>query len=192
MHASPPTVSRLTADQLSTTCSVCSAESLWNWMTSVQSSLAASTAITQSALSKKRKKSCDSMFVKAAVSFWFRRFDRCCLFLQDREFFNFSSRVMSNCVFLCLQTMTDVVGNPEEERRAEFYYQPWAQEAVCRYFYSKVTQFSSTSSNSYNSCIVSAIFLATCCQFWPTLDWLNNCLMNCHNNLVQAITFPRG
>lgn len=36
------------------------------------------------------------------------------------------------------QTMTDVVGNPEEERRAEFYFQPWAQEAVCRYFYSKV------------------------------------------------------
>lgn len=34
--------------------------------------------------------------------------------------------------------MTDVVGNPEEERRAEFYFQPWAQEAVCRYFYSKV------------------------------------------------------
>uniref|UniRef100_A0A3B4XTL1 SWI/SNF related BAF chromatin remodeling complex subunit D1 n=1 Tax=Seriola lalandi dorsalis TaxID=1841481 RepID=A0A3B4XTL1_SERLL len=38
------------------------------------------------------------------------------------------------------KTMTDVVGNPEEERRAEFYYQPWAQEAVCRYFYSKVQQ----------------------------------------------------
>lgn len=37
--------------------------------------------------------------------------------------------------------MTDVVGNPEEERRAEFYYQPWAQEAVCRYFYSKVSVF---------------------------------------------------
>ncbi|NIG58026.1 SWI/SNF-related matrix-associated actin-dependent regulator of chromatin subfamily D member 1 [Pontoporia blainvillei] len=36
-----------------------------------------------------------------------------------------------------LKTMTDVVGNPEEERRAEFYFQPWAQEAVCRYFYSK-------------------------------------------------------
>ena len=34
----------------------------------------------------------------------------------------------------------DVVGNPEEERRAEFYYQPWAQEAVCRYFYTKVQQ----------------------------------------------------
>uniref|UniRef100_A0A3B5MF75 SWI/SNF related BAF chromatin remodeling complex subunit D1 n=1 Tax=Xiphophorus couchianus TaxID=32473 RepID=A0A3B5MF75_9TELE len=28
------------------------------------------------------------------------------------------------------KTITDVVGNPEEERRAEFYYQPWAQEAV--------------------------------------------------------------
>uniref|UniRef100_A0A673MCY0 SWI/SNF related, matrix associated, actin dependent regulator of chromatin, subfamily d, member 1 n=1 Tax=Sinocyclocheilus rhinocerous TaxID=307959 RepID=A0A673MCY0_9TELE len=39
-----------------------------------------------------------------------------------------------------LKTMTDVVGNPEEERKAEFYYQPWAQEAVCRYFYSKVQQ----------------------------------------------------
>lgn len=38
------------------------------------------------------------------------------------------------------QTMTDVVGNPEEERRAEFYYQPWTQEAVNRYFYSKVQQ----------------------------------------------------
>jgi len=36
--------------------------------------------------------------------------------------------------------MTDVVGNPEEERRAEFYEQSWTQEAVCRYFYSKVQQ----------------------------------------------------
>lgn len=45
-----------------------------------------------------------------------------------------------NCFVLCaFQTMTDVVGNPEEERRAEFYFQPWAQEAVCRYFYSKVS-----------------------------------------------------
>lgn len=39
-----------------------------------------------------------------------------------------------------LKTMTDVVGNPEEERRAEFYYQPWTQEAVSRYFYTKVNQ----------------------------------------------------
>lgn len=37
------------------------------------------------------------------------------------------------------QTMTDVVGNPEEERRADFFYQPWSQEAVCRYFYGKVS-----------------------------------------------------
>ena len=36
------------------------------------------------------------------------------------------------------QIMTDVVGNPEEERRADFYYLPWSQEAVCRYFYNKV------------------------------------------------------
>lgn len=51
--------------------------------------------------------------------------------------------------------MTDVVGNPEEERRAEFYYQPWAQEAVCRYFYSKVISFSSTYSIS---CLYSLFF----------------------------------
>jgi len=39
-----------------------------------------------------------------------------------------------------LKTMTDVVGNPEEERRAEFYYQPWTHEAVSRYFFTKVNQ----------------------------------------------------
>ncbi|XP_037943675.1 brahma-associated protein of 60 kDa isoform X2 [Teleopsis dalmanni] len=39
-----------------------------------------------------------------------------------------------------LKAMTDVVGNPEEERRAEFYYQPWTHEAVCRYFFTKVNQ----------------------------------------------------
>lgn len=36
--------------------------------------------------------------------------------------------------------MTDVAGNPEEERRAEFYYQPWTHEAVSRYFFTKVNQ----------------------------------------------------
>uniref|UniRef100_A0A672LZI0 SWI/SNF related BAF chromatin remodeling complex subunit D3 n=1 Tax=Sinocyclocheilus grahami TaxID=75366 RepID=A0A672LZI0_SINGR len=36
--------------------------------------------------------------------------------------------------------MTDTVGNPEEERRAEFYNQPWSQEAVSRYFYCKIQQ----------------------------------------------------
>ncbi|KAH8415337.1 hypothetical protein KR222_004668 [Zaprionus bogoriensis] len=41
---------------------------------------------------------------------------------------------------LSLQLMTDVVGNPEEERRAEFYYQPWTHEAVSRYFFTKVNQ----------------------------------------------------
>lgn len=39
-----------------------------------------------------------------------------------------------------LKTITDVNGNAEEERKAEFYYEPWADEAVCRYFYSKVQQ----------------------------------------------------
>ncbi|KAG0722728.1 Brahma-associated protein [Chionoecetes opilio] len=39
-----------------------------------------------------------------------------------------------------LKTMTDVVGNPEEERRAQYYFQPWMHEAVNRYFYSKIQQ----------------------------------------------------
>lgn len=36
--------------------------------------------------------------------------------------------------------MKDVVGNPEEERKAEFYYKPAIQEGVSRYFYNKVMQ----------------------------------------------------
>ncbi|KAG9509705.1 Brahma-associated protein of 60 kDa, partial [Fragariocoptes setiger] len=39
-----------------------------------------------------------------------------------------------------LKLMTDQVGNPEEERKSEYYFQPWTQEAVCRYFYRKVQQ----------------------------------------------------
>uniref|UniRef100_A0A8C7XG43 SWI/SNF related BAF chromatin remodeling complex subunit D2 n=1 Tax=Oryzias sinensis TaxID=183150 RepID=A0A8C7XG43_9TELE len=39
-----------------------------------------------------------------------------------------------------LKLMTDVTGNPEEERRAEFYEAPWMPEAVGRYVYSKVQQ----------------------------------------------------
>ncbi|XP_077357895.1 SWI/SNF-related matrix-associated actin-dependent regulator of chromatin subfamily D member 2 [Festucalex cinctus] len=39
-----------------------------------------------------------------------------------------------------LKVMTDVTGNPEEERRTEFYQAPWMPEAVGRYVYSKVQQ----------------------------------------------------
>ncbi|KAM4029076.1 SWI/SNF-related matrix-associated actin-dependent regulator of chromatin subfamily D member 3 isoform 1-T1 [Anomaloglossus baeobatrachus] len=39
-----------------------------------------------------------------------------------------------------LKIMTDVVGNPEHERRADFYQEPWSQEAVSRYFYCKIQQ----------------------------------------------------
>nr|XP_020641242.1 SWI/SNF-related matrix-associated actin-dependent regulator of chromatin subfamily D member 2 isoform X2 [Pogona vitticeps] len=39
-----------------------------------------------------------------------------------------------------LKIITDVVGNPEEERRAEFYQQPWIQEAVGRHIFAKVQQ----------------------------------------------------
>uniref|UniRef100_A0A3B4C3F7 DM2 domain-containing protein n=2 Tax=Pygocentrus nattereri TaxID=42514 RepID=A0A3B4C3F7_PYGNA len=37
-----------------------------------------------------------------------------------------------------LKLMTDTAGNPEEERRSEFYQAPWVQEAVGRYVFSKV------------------------------------------------------
>lgn len=49
--------------------------------------------------------------------------------------FNASTNIMTD-----LKTMTDVSGSPEEERQTDFYYQPWAQEAVCRYFYQKIQQ----------------------------------------------------
>lgn len=41
--------------------------------------------------------------------------------------------------FVFCQLMTDVTGNPEEERRTEFYQAPWVPEAVGRYIYSKVS-----------------------------------------------------
>ncbi|XP_065179786.1 SWI/SNF-related matrix-associated actin-dependent regulator of chromatin subfamily D member 1-like [Sycon ciliatum] len=37
-----------------------------------------------------------------------------------------------------LQVMQDTVGNPEAERKADYYCKPWANEAVCRYFYRKI------------------------------------------------------
>ncbi|PIO38182.1 hypothetical protein AB205_0133170, partial [Aquarana catesbeiana] len=39
-----------------------------------------------------------------------------------------------------LKIMTDVMGNPEEERHSEFYEEPWTQEAVGRYVFFKVQQ----------------------------------------------------
>uniref|UniRef100_A0A671PGF6 SWI/SNF-related matrix-associated actin-dependent regulator of chromatin subfamily D member 2-like n=1 Tax=Sinocyclocheilus anshuiensis TaxID=1608454 RepID=A0A671PGF6_9TELE len=39
-----------------------------------------------------------------------------------------------------LKLMTDTVGNPEEERRTDFYHSPWVKEAVGRYIFSKVQQ----------------------------------------------------
>lgn len=39
-----------------------------------------------------------------------------------------------------LKVMTDQAGNPEEERRADFYTGSWTQEAVMRYFYNRINQ----------------------------------------------------
>lgn len=46
--------------------------------------------------------------------------------------------LMFNDKFLFHQLMTDVTGNPEEERRTEFYQAPWVPEAVGRYVFSRV------------------------------------------------------
>ena len=37
-----------------------------------------------------------------------------------------------------LKTMTNVTGNPEEERRMDYYYQPWVAEGVSRFGVHKV------------------------------------------------------
>ncbi|XP_065885315.1 SWI/SNF-related matrix-associated actin-dependent regulator of chromatin subfamily D member 1-like isoform X1 [Dysidea avara] len=39
-----------------------------------------------------------------------------------------------------LKVMTNKMGNPEAEKRAEYYDQHWTKEAVTRYFYTKVQQ----------------------------------------------------
>lgn len=39
-----------------------------------------------------------------------------------------------------LKIMTDQIGDAEEERKADFYHQPWMREAVGRYFYRKVQE----------------------------------------------------
>nr|XP_030725166.1 LOW QUALITY PROTEIN: SWI/SNF-related matrix-associated actin-dependent regulator of chromatin subfamily D member 2-like [Globicephala melas] len=39
-----------------------------------------------------------------------------------------------------LKIITDVIGNPEEERQAAFYQKPWAQEPVGRHIIAKVQQ----------------------------------------------------
>ena len=36
--------------------------------------------------------------------------------------------------------MTDVVGIPEAERRAEHYQGDWSKEAIHRYFFNKIQQ----------------------------------------------------
>ena len=38
------------------------------------------------------------------------------------------------------QVMLNIEGDPEEERKAEFYQKDWLKEGVCRYFYTKVQQ----------------------------------------------------
>lgn len=93
--------------------------------------------------------SADVLFIDLKIA------DETLRFLYFKEsLLTFQDNQCAISTHLCSQTMTDVVGNPEEERRAEFYYQPWAQEAVCRYFYSKVCPFSFPYHSFSSSCEV--------------------------------------
>ena len=58
---------------------------------------------------------------------------------QNRDLKVNTTRFMSvSLVVTCGQVMTNRMGNPEAERRGEFYNQHWTKEAVTRYFYTKV------------------------------------------------------
>ena len=54
--------------------------------------------------------------------------------------------------------MTDVIGNPEEERKSDFFNQPWTQEAVHRYFYKQVC-LSKSSTPLMQLCVESSVVL---------------------------------
>lgn len=60
--------------------------------------------------------------------------------------------------------MTDTVGNPEEERRTEFYHSPWVTEAVGRYIFTKVSAWYFFPLQNTSDAIVSAVFLFVCFQ----------------------------
>ena len=58
---------------------------------------------------------------------------------QNRDlkvYYSFMGDPVKHCFYH--QVMTNRMGNPEGERRAEFYNQNWTKEAVTRYFYTKV------------------------------------------------------
>ncbi|UYV76404.1 SMARCD2 [Cordylochernes scorpioides] len=60
---------------------------------------------------------------------------------QTRDYqFPIVENLCGDCAVCVEQTMVEVSNNPEDERRSSYFYNSWAQEAVCRYFYSKVQQ----------------------------------------------------
>ena len=82
------------------------------------------------------------------------------------------------------QVMTDVAGNPEEERRAEFYHQPWSQEAVSRYFYCKVMEAQEPEAPSPS--VLAALPLT-----WPQLP-VHHPTPPCSSLLVPRLFQGRG
>lgn len=55
------------------------------------------------------------------------------------SFWSFFPSFIYDVLSWFMQLMTDTVGNPEEERRTEFYHSNWVTEAVGRYIFSKVS-----------------------------------------------------
>lgn len=94
------------------------------------SSYTMSTATTQE-LQQLDEKICDTL---EAIKLTRNTYDLFSSFAKDPH--QFTNRWLAS-QSSDLKSATDQPGDSEEERRAEYYYQPWLQEAVCRYFYRK-------------------------------------------------------
>lgn len=85
-------------------------------------------------LQQLEEKICDTL---EAIKLTRNTFDLFTSFAEDP--YQFTNRWLAS-QSIDLKLASDQPGDSEEERRAEYYYQPWLQEAVCRYFYRKVQE----------------------------------------------------
>lgn len=87
-------------------------------------------------LSQLDEKICDTL---EAIKLTRNTFDLFSSFAEDPHQFT-NKWLASQSSDLKLTSDQQAPGDSEEERRAEYYYQPWLQEAVCRYFYRKIQE----------------------------------------------------
>lgn len=89
-------------------------------------------------LQQLEEKICDTL---EAIKLTRTAFDLFTSFAKDpHQFTNRWLASHSNDLTKSANAIDQPAGDSDEERRAEYYYQPWLQEAVCRYFYRKVQE----------------------------------------------------